>query len=280
MFISSILLIMSHHLTTYFYLLSLVFIVFVENASKKEWAVTFRQDIFYILVFSGLVFSYWAFIAKPVYESFMGNGLSIGPIVIASNFVIILFYIFFLSLFMIIWLKRRLNFYISREKPTSKYCTSVFLVTVIVSLIIMGIFSFVNMPWVNFSFTLLSIIYSVPLIIIIGLGVAGIRYMRFVPNGYFIRGWFLAILVSFTYGLIRNSSVFLPHRHLEYLMIPLSILSIYGLNGILLNLNYESLSRIWKNINLPVSNSLSYPHSGTLLFYQCNSLLFFFLPFV
>jgi len=45
LFISTILLIMSHHLTTYFYLVSLIFIVFVENASKKEWTPSLKKDV-------------------------------------------------------------------------------------------------------------------------------------------------------------------------------------------------------------------------------------------
>jgi len=241
--VSTGLLIMSHHLTTYFYVISLIFIVFVENASKKEWTSTVKQDIVYIVTASSLVFSYWAFIATPVYESFMNIELRIGPILVGSDMVVVLFYALFFSSFGVVWLKRKYNLFLKREEPTFRSCMIRFLVTLSICLAAMGIFSVVKMPWTNFSFTPLSILYSMPLLLMLGFGVAGFRYTRFIPNGFFIRGWLLAIILSFTYGLITNSGGLYPHRHLEYLMVPLSIIAVYGIRGIFLNLHYESLSK-------------------------------------
>ncbi len=247
--ISTGLLIMSHHLTTYFYVISLAFIIFVENASKKEWTITVKQDIVYIVMASSLVFSYWAFIATPVYESFMNIGLRIGPILIGSNVVVMLFYALFFSSFGVVWLKRKSNLFLKREEPTFKSCMIRFLVTLSICLTAMGIFSVVKMPWTNFSFTPLSILYSIPLLLMLGFGVAGFRYTRFIPNGFLIRGWLLAIILSFIYGLVTNNSGGLyPHRHLEYLMVPLSIIAVYGIRGVFLNFHYESLSKWGRRI--------------------------------
>ncbi len=244
--ISSTLLIMSHHLTTYFFLITLVFVVFVENASKKTWTDSLKKDVVYILAISGMIFSYWIFIATPVYENFMRGGLRLGPIYLSSNYSIFLFYILFVSMFGIIWLKRRFNLFIMREKPNAK--TAIIRFTLIISIILlaMGVFSLVKIPWTNFTFTPLSIIYSLPLILIFAFGFAGIRYTRFIQNGDFIRGWVLAILLSFVYGIITNSSAILPHRHFEYLMAPLSIISIFGIRIILLNINYDKISKFTK----------------------------------
>ncbi len=258
LFISTILLIMSHHLTTYFYLISLVFIVFVENASRKEWAPSLKLDVPYILLASGLIFSYWAFIATPVYESFMNTGITLGPISIESNVTIALFYMLFFSSFGIIWLKRRFNIFFEREDAAVNSCIVKFSITLIIGLTAMGIFSIFKMPWTNFSLTPLSIIYAIPLLLIFGFGVAGFRHTRFIKNGFFIRGWLMAILLSFTYGLVTNSWTLYPHRHLEYIMIPLSIISIYGIRSIFLNLNYESLSKRIRKI----------PHASTQLLSQ------------
>ncbi len=241
--ISSILLIMSHHLTTYFFLITLVFVVFVENASKKIWTDSLKKDVVYILVISGMIFSYWMFIATPVYENFMRGGIRLGPIYLSSNYSIFLFYIFFVSMFGIIWLKRRFNLFIEREKPNTKTAIIRFSLISSIILLAMGVFSIIKLPWTNFSFTPLSIIYSLPLILIFAFGFAGIRYTRFIQNGSFIRGWVLAILLSFVYGIITNSSAILPHRHFEYLMAPLSIISIFGIRIILLNINYDKISK-------------------------------------
>lgn len=245
LFISTILLIMSHHLTTYFYLISLIFIVFFENASIKEWTLHVKKDVIYILLTSGLVFSYWAFIATPVFESFMKSGIKIGPLQLGSNHLLVLFYVLFFSSFGLIWLKRRYNLFWEKKEPSSRSCIVKFCLTLIVCFALMGVFSIIKMPWTNFSFTPLSIIYSTPLIIVFGFGVAGFRYTRFIKNGDFVRGWLFAILFSLIYGTVTNSPVILPDRHFEYLMVPLSIIAVYGLEGIFLNLDYESFSKSW-----------------------------------
>ncbi|EMR75260.1 PMT family glycosyltransferase, 4-amino-4-deoxy-L-arabinose transferase [Thermoplasmatales archaeon SCGC AB-540-F20] len=265
LFISTILLIMSHHLTTYFYLVSLIFIVFVENASKKEWTPSLKKDVLYILAASGLIFSYWIFIATPVYDSFMRSGFSVWIININSSYTIILFYMLFISMFGIVWLKRRLNLFIVREKPTAKSAIVKFFLTMAICLTAMGIFSVVKLPWTNFSFTPLSIIYSLPLILIFAFGVAGFRYTRFIQNGSFVRGWLLAILISFVYGLLTNSSAILPHRHFEYIMAPLCIISIFGISGIFLNLNYERLSKFTERLHHISKPSLYYFKKSSLL---------------
>jgi len=240
LFISTVLLIMSHHLTTYFYLISLIGIVFVENFSRKDWTLTVKLDVSYIVVLCGLVFSYWIFVATPVYESFMKAGITFGPFILGSNFTIVLFYMLFFSCFGVIWLRRRLNLFFAEGETGGRYSILKFSLTFVICLGIMCVYLFFNLPGTNFSFTPLSVLYAVPLLLVFGLGVVGFRYTRLIKNGFFIRGWIVAILLSFIFGFVTNSNVILPHRHLEYLMVPLSIVSVYGLIEIF-NLNYKSL---------------------------------------
>ncbi|RLF37127.1 MAG: hypothetical protein DRN08_00105 [Thermoplasmata archaeon] len=279
---STILLIMSHHLTTYFYLIILIFVVFIENASRKKWTTTLGTDVFYILTTSVLVFSYWIFVATTVYKKFMETGFRIGSIHIGSNYIIALFYILFLSLFGIIWLKRRYNLFPKKKKPTINLCLMRFSLTFITCLIAMSIFSVTKMPWTNFSFTPLSIAYSVPLLLMFGFGAAGFQYTRFIRNGGFIRGWFLAILLSFMYGLMANK-VILPHRHFEYMMAPLSIIAVYGIRGIFLNLDYKSLlGRLEKIINnvIHLTAATSYSFSRRMRWMQKRQIIYVFVVIV
>lgn len=55
--ISTVLLFMSHHLTTYFYMITLIFILFFENASQKNWTKHLKKDILYIIISSMLLSS-------------------------------------------------------------------------------------------------------------------------------------------------------------------------------------------------------------------------------
>ncbi|MFH1100816.1 MAG: hypothetical protein V1726_02110 [Methanobacteriota archaeon] len=242
---STVLLTMSHHLTTYFYLISLIFIVFIENAGSIEWVKTVKADVAYILLTSGIVFSYWIVVAKPVFESFMMGGLRLGPLEIDSIVVIVLFYVFFFSLFGVIWMKRKLHLFLEVKEPTRMSCLWKFSVSMFVCVAAMSVFSVVTLPWTNFRFTLSSILFAVPLLMMISFGVAGFRFTRFVQNGGFIRGWMLALLVSFVYSLVSRNGTLPPDRHLEYIMVPLSIIAVFGLQGIFFNLRSEVISK-WK----------------------------------
>ncbi|MDH7516783.1 MAG: hypothetical protein QHH19_00270 [Candidatus Thermoplasmatota archaeon] len=231
LFISTILLIMSHHFTTYFYIISIISIVFFENIGVKNWTSSLKKDVTYILLTSFLVFSYWVIIAKPVYEDFMSKGLNIGGFYIGSIYVIILFYLVLFAMFMLIWFKRKLGFFAVKKPPTAKKSLLVFLVFTITLFASACFFIFEKLPWTNFSFTPLSVLYSIPFILICGFAAAGLGYIKVIQNGDFIRGWFFGIFLSFLYALVTNGFLF-PDRHLEYLMAPISIFAVYGIQTI------------------------------------------------
>jgi hypothetical protein len=280
LFISTLLLIMSHHLTTYFYLLTIIGILFFENASNKEWTLTIKKDIFYILITSIFIFTYWALIAKTVFEGFMRSGLAIGGIRLESIYIILIFYILFACLFGIIIFIRKFNErllalnsnikspvfkvifrvfwriypFIKKKWPSKKSRLIIFFTVIFGTLGNMLYFSSTNMSWVGFSFTNLSILYAFPLVIAIACGVAGFRYTWFMKNGLFIRGWFLILLLSFIFMLITNNRTIFPHRHPEYLMAPLAILMAYGLGGIFSDPFYKgTLAKLINKKNVYVS---------------------------
>ena len=241
LYLSTMLLIMSHHLTSYFYLISIFFIIYIENASQKNWTETFFKDITYLIGTTLLMFSYWAFIATTVYEGFMRSGLNIINIKLDSIIIIILFYILLLLVFSTIIIKRKYNIFLKKNMSSTKknlYKISIF--TTIATVVLL-IFTFIEMPWTNFNFTITSVLYSLPLIIVAGLGYVGFSYTYFIKNGPFIRGWFLSILISFGFALLTNNTIILPHRHLEYLMVPLAVIAVIGLGGLFNDFELKSL---------------------------------------
>jgi len=231
LFVSTTLLIMSHHLTTYFYILSIASIIFFENIAVKNWTSSIKKDVTYTLITSILIFSYWMIVAIPVYHDFMSDGFKIGGIYIGSVFVIILFYSIFFAMFGLIWFKRKIVVFHVEKLPTAKKSFFVFLATIIGLFVLACFFIVEKLPWTSFSLTPLSVLYSIPLIFVCGFAAAGFGYMKTTPNGNFIRGWFFGIFISFIYALITNGLLF-PDRHLEYLMVPISIFAVYGIQTI------------------------------------------------
>ena len=266
--ISTVLLIMSHHLTTYFYLICLIFIILVENASSNEWTNWVKKDVLYTLFTSGLIFSYWAFVATPVFETFIIEGISIGSFTINSTIIVILFYIFFICLFGFILIIRRinaflkdlgkknktvfwkfiwhfigLNIFYKKKQHSIRKSILIFLTTLIVIYSIMIIFSFFKLPWTNFTFTPTSIAYSAPLLFVFAFWISGFRETWNIKNGLFIRGWTLALIASLLFTSLTDNQTIFPHRHFEYLMAPVAIVAVLGINRIFLNLDYKKLSK-------------------------------------
>ncbi|MFO7677238.1 MAG: hypothetical protein R6V50_02475 [Thermoplasmatota archaeon] len=248
LFISTILLIMSHHLTTYFYLISLVMIVFVENIRSEAWMSWVRRDVFYVLMASVLIFLYWIVVATPVYESFMVLGRSLGPIYFGSYTLILFFYFVFAMMFVFIRFCRK--FFIARFNKdfSPKSALVKFCVTLSLCLLIMGLFYFVKLPWTNFSFTALSIIFAIPLLLVFSFSVAGFRIITQQKNGSFIMGWFGAVVFSLLFSVFTNTSALFPHRHFEYMMAPLSVISIFGISAIVLNQDLKKEQRFAKKL--------------------------------
>jgi len=261
--ISTVLLIMSHHLTTYFFLISLIVIVFFENTAKKKWTKHVKKDVFYMFITSIMIFAYWAFIATTVWESFMRAGFAIGGVRIESIYLVVLFYIVFFGLFGLIKLLWRFNAFlneqiktktnifikilwkinpfIKKKKSSVRSCLIKFFIALVIMYLIMIYFTENPLPWTNFPLSPIVVFLATPFLIAIAFAVSGFRFTHHVPNGYFIRGWLIALLVSFLYGLITFSGIILPHRHLEYIMYPVAILSTFGIGAVFFGFDFDSL---------------------------------------
>lgn len=301
--ISTILLIMSHHLSTYFYLISLIGIVFFENAGSKNWTLTVKKDVLYIFVLSALMFSYWVLIAKTVYSKFMVFGFSIAGIRIESGHIILLFYLLLIFIFFIgvkiirisrgFILKRKetvkspigkflvtffykISPFIKKRWPSTKSRFIIFLTILIVLPVIMAIFSVISFPGLGFSFTNEAIIFSFPLIIAVAFGAAGLRYTLYAKNGLFIRGWLISIVLSLLFMMLINNRAILPHRHPEYLMAPLAILIAYGIGGIFSDPFFKGL---FSGLNIKRDFFVHY-ESGKVKILRRNRFLSIFVIFI
>ena len=228
--ISTVFLIMSHHLTTYFFLITIFFIVII-----KSIGIDLRdmyRDVTYVTVASALSFSYWVFIATPVFSTFMNQGLSI-----SSYFVILLFYVSLFGLLLgIAALKKNTPAWMHQLKKTRMfdpaysrrraliYFTAGFVF--ILSAEIM--FLFVNFPVSGVRMKPLSILYSIPMLLFIGFGCLGVEYLKEVKNRWFFQAWLCAILSSFIYSLVTVNTTLFPDRHVEYLTVPACLFAAVG----------------------------------------------------
>ncbi len=251
--VSTMFLIMSHHLTTYFFLITILFVVVI-----KSIRVNLRQmgrDVFYVTVASAFAFGYWIFIATPVFSTFMSEGLSI-----ASYLVISLFYLSLFGLLLgIASLKKNTPVWIQRLRKTfsfnpassrkraSLYFTAGFVFILCAEIL----FLFVNFPVSGLRMRPLSIVYSIPMLLFIGFGCLGVEYLKKVQNRWFFQAWLLAILCSFIYSLLTINTTLFPDRHVEYLTVPACLFTAVGVLHVFRNRESNVTSSLKKPLSYP-----------------------------
>ncbi|OYT62712.1 hypothetical protein B6U81_00225 [Thermoplasmatales archaeon ex4484_30] len=219
LYASTFLLILSHHLTTYMYLISIMFILFWRNLHSNKWTKHIWEDIFYVIFFVALTFSYWILVATPVYYNFMK-----GEIPLSSIQIVLLCYLLFLLAFLIVHIRRKYfpNLMVKPLiEPTTKKITIIFFLAFIITVLSAGLGQFFTLHWFSMEFVL----WTIPFALMAGFGAVGWLYLR--ENC--VRGWFLAIILSMFIAIIFGFSLLYPERHIEYISEPLSLLVGYGM---------------------------------------------------
>ena len=222
--VSSALLIMSHHLTTYIYIISLTGIIFSRNLLSPQRGKQFYRELIYLLAFSAGAFSYWLLVAGQHFGSFFRSGSRLLP-----QMAVLVFYIavVFLLLF-----TNKLKRYTSRIKLltySGKHDSNIGLGTLGILLLIMAAGTlFITIPGTDARINWKMIIVSVPLISTVAFVMIGIMYVLGMKVRAVIGGWLGAIFLSLVLALVTKNRVLFPDRHFEYLMEPLSLMAAIG----------------------------------------------------
>jgi hypothetical protein len=220
--VSTVFLVMSHHLTTYFFLISLFSMVVFKSiySDLKEM----HREISYVIVASAFAFGYWIFVATPVFATFMNRGTAL-----QSYAVVALFYVLFFGLLFGIaavkkhrssWVQKIQKWMTFNPAHARKRAILYFTAALVFVLSAEVVFLFVNFPGNGMRMKPLSMLYSLPMVLFIGFGCMGLEYLEQVKNRWFFQAWFCAILVSLLYSLVNVNTSLFPDRHVEYLTVP------------------------------------------------------------
>jgi len=222
--VSSILLIMSHHLTTYMYIISLGGIILFKNVLAPCGNRELRSQLLYLLGFSMVAFSYWLLVAGKYFNSFIRSGTRMLPLV-----VVVTFYMGLLFLLLLSNRLRRFGHRIKKPYYSGKYDSLIVVVGVSVILAVMvgGTF-FITIPGTTAKLNWKVILVSVPLIVTVAFTVVGLVYLWSTRAREPVLGWIAAIFFSLTAALISQNKVLFSDRHFEYLMEPISVIAALG----------------------------------------------------
>jgi hypothetical protein len=226
--ISVILLVLSHQLSTYFFLISIVGMVFSVNLLNTKWKSFLFSDMLVIELSGTFMLTYLLLRVPNMVQFFSGAVHGLGYVG-----VIVLFY----SLVLVSYLALR-NFnsakfrekairVMGRLKMTIEPRGDLMLVFV-ASLSIMAILvALIATGTIPRFISYYAVIISLPFIVFLAVSTIGIKYFLIENNIAEVLGWTMAILISLLYSFASKNTVLLPARHIEYLSEPFSIISGY-----------------------------------------------------
>ena len=229
--LSTILLIMSHHLTTYFYLISLFGIVTFQSLSMPLRDL--KRQILYVIACSLMAFIYWFTVAIPVFNDYMGRSKMMSP-----GLLIAFFYLAFFSVLALVsyakthkWSTRLAAHRrsLTSDSASRKRAAIYFTITVCSLLGAAMFFFIVPFPVSILRMNSTSLLYSLPIIAFTGVCALGLEFLKELQHRRIIQGWFFAIFISFAIAFFTGNGTLFPDRHIEYLMVPMCIISAYGL---------------------------------------------------
>ncbi len=230
MSVSIVLLVLSHQLSTYFFIVSLIGMVFSVNLLSTKWKAHLFWDLL-IIELSGTLMITYLLIRVPNMVSFFSkavHGLGYGAI-------ITLFYVFILAIFLVL---RRVDSDRIRER-TVEFIRKLKLEIAPkrdVGLAFVAVFTLVGMffalrlsGFVPGYISNSALIISIPFLVFMAVSVIGIKYFLIENNIFEVLGWSMAIILSLLYSFVSKNTVLIPARNIEYLSEPFSIISGYVL---------------------------------------------------
>ena len=225
LYISTALLIGSHHLTTYFYILLLFTVLVIRNLGAGEWTEHLKEELFYFLATVTLTFCYWILIATPVFRSDFSSALPIGSWTTVGLFYILVAAVFFAIPFIRKWERFQRLVAWKLWWPTPREDAFKIGVTAGICVSFSVLFTFIHIWGSNFILLPAATAYLLPLFFTLGLSVAGYRYLDRFSESAYAKAWLLSTLASFLFAVVTRNTAIYSFRHLEYFAYPLSILS-------------------------------------------------------
>jgi hypothetical protein len=247
---STILLIMSHHLTTYFYLITLLGITLIQSINTPRHDL--KRQIIYVSTCSMMAFIYWFTVAVPVFNVYLGRTILGSPWAL-----VLLYYLAFFGILLTFTNPKIQAWHQTQAQKKSRAASQkragiLFIGTISVLLSVILVFFFIPFPVSILRMNTTTLLYSIPVIIFCGLSILGFEYLRELEHRKIIQGWFFAIFISFLFAFLTGDENLFPDRHIEYLMVPMSIIAAYGL--------YRFFNNRIRVPSLPTLSLKRFPH--------------------
>jgi len=221
---SAIALIITHHLSSYFLFISILFFVFIrELLQKSSDKKKLKMEIPLLGFLFAAMMVQWLWVAKP-FENILYDAFKIKPL-----FLVFLSCLAFSALPVIVFLRRKISWVYKPKYPTWKGMVVRYCLALIVAFSLVWLAVFANVPGTTITVDSSSIILFAPTIIFFSFCAVGIGFLEKYRHGGFIFCWLGAIAFSMLVGIATENTVLIPYRHLQYIVAPLLMFAGLGI---------------------------------------------------
>jgi hypothetical protein len=223
LYLTTITLVITHHMSTYFLIISLLGGILIREISNKAYSKKLKVELPYTLFLLSSTFIFWY-----GFTNFSEHILSSAIPSIPSWAYIPSAYLGLIFLAMLIYgFKGKLFFHFTYPgaKEFLKRYFMILLIFTMISLIIIV----TSVPGTSIQIGIDAFVWGLPAIIFISFHTIGTKIVSAYENGGFVYGWILAIVISLLVGAVMHSHTLIPYRHLQYIAPPFVLLSSLGI---------------------------------------------------
>lgn len=222
-------LIVTHHLSLYFFLLMVTAAIAIRGLSRP-WdgsSGSRREVAFAVLLLAG-TFAYWFGYATTFRGSILTD-VDIQP----WWLLLVAFFLGLGLLAALVVARKRVSW---RYRPTFPNLSGAVASYAAAggTIALVGVVTvFWSVPGTSFRVPPEGLLYFVPLALLMSFAASGRRFVDFERDGVHPNAWLLALLLSAVVGIALAPRVLIPYRHAEYLMVPLAIFAGVGVSRVL-----------------------------------------------
>lgn len=223
LYLTTVALIVTHHMSVYFLIISLLLGIAVREIVHPKWSEKLRVDVPYVIFLISATFVFWF-----CFTNFPEHVLSAAIEGVPSYWYIFLTYFALILLAMLVYalkgkLFRKLSY------PSSQELIRRYLLLALGLILVLVVVALTSVPGMNMKIGVDTLLWYLPTFLLLMFLIAGTRFVHFYDNGSFVYGWAIALAISSLFGAVTQSHVIIPSRHAQYLAQPLVLLSSLGI---------------------------------------------------
>ncbi len=223
LYLTTIALIITHHMSSYFLIISLLLGIAAREIIHPRWSEKLRIDLPYSIFLISTTFIFWF-----LFTNFPEHVLSTAIEGVPSYAYIFLTYFALILLAMFVYaLKGRI--FKKLSYPTSKELLNRYVIVSLIAITALFIVYLTSVPGTNMNIDFGGLLWFLPALLLLAFFITGTRLVHFYDNGSFVYGWAIALALSFLFGTVTQSHALIPYRHAQYLAPPIAFLCSVGI---------------------------------------------------